>query len=157
RYSGKECDDFTSLYYYGYRYYAPWMGRWLSPDPVGPKDDLNLYQFVLGDPVNLIDPDGLESAPQKRPGVVTVMHVRSYSSDIPQERAQKVAVGNVLFQHPESGQWIEMTPAEARRFAAERGVDISLQILDRSVDERDLEKLSRDFKELLRAHAGAPS
>ena len=27
RYSGKECDGFTGLYYYGYRYYAPWMGR----------------------------------------------------------------------------------------------------------------------------------
>ena len=33
RYSGKERDDATGLYYYGYRYFAPWLGRWLSPDP----------------------------------------------------------------------------------------------------------------------------
>ena len=61
RYCGKEQDDATSLYYYGYRYLAPWLGRWLIPDPVGPEDDLNLYQFVLGDPVGNVDPDGLDT------------------------------------------------------------------------------------------------
>jgi RHS repeat-associated protein len=61
RYSGKECDDFTGLYDYGQRYYAPWMGRWLSPDPIGPEDDLNLYQFVRGEPVGNVDPTGLET------------------------------------------------------------------------------------------------
>jgi len=65
RYSAKENDTLTGLYYYGYRYYAPWAGRWLSPDPAGPDDDLNLYRFVLGDPVGNADPAGLDStAPQ---------------------------------------------------------------------------------------------
>ncbi len=59
RYSGKERDDNTGFYYYGYRYYAPWMGRWLSTDPIGPEDSLNLYQFVSNNPVNLVDPNGL--------------------------------------------------------------------------------------------------
>ncbi|MGE0992473.1 RHS repeat-associated core domain-containing protein [Bacillus sp. GMa5/2] len=31
-YSGKE-RDVTGLYYYGYRYYQPWAGRWLSASP----------------------------------------------------------------------------------------------------------------------------
>jgi RHS repeat-associated protein len=66
RYSGKECDDFTGLYYYGFRYYAPWMGRWLSPDPIGPEDDLNLYQFVIGDPVGNVDQDGLDTVEPQR-------------------------------------------------------------------------------------------
>lgn len=35
RYSGKERDA-TGLYYYGYRYYAPWLYRWLNPDPAAP-------------------------------------------------------------------------------------------------------------------------
>ncbi|MGN6105584.1 MAG: RHS repeat-associated core domain-containing protein [Kofleriaceae bacterium] len=61
RYSGKERDEATGLYDYGYRYYAPWIARWLSPDPIGPEDDLNLYQFVLGDPVGNVDEDGLET------------------------------------------------------------------------------------------------
>ncbi len=62
RYSGKECDDATGLYYYGYRYYAPWMCRWLSPDPLGTVDGLNLYQFVLGNPVVNVDPAGLQTS-----------------------------------------------------------------------------------------------
>lgn len=71
RYSGKERDDATSLYYYGHRYLAPWIGRWLSPDPSGPEDDLNLYQFVLGDPVGNIDEEGLDtSVPGFAPGEI---------------------------------------------------------------------------------------
>lgn len=33
RYAGKEHDDESGFYYYGARYYAPWLGRWTSPDP----------------------------------------------------------------------------------------------------------------------------
>jgi RHS repeat-associated protein len=58
RYSGKECDDSTGLYYYGARYYAPWLGRWMSPDPSGAVDGLNLYVFVGNNPVSRVDRDG---------------------------------------------------------------------------------------------------
>src|SRR3990167_642000 len=37
RYSGKERDA-SGLYYYGFRYYQPWLGRWLNPDPAGTGD-----------------------------------------------------------------------------------------------------------------------
>ena len=57
RYSGKERDA-TGLYYYGFRYYAPWLGRWINPDPAGTVDGLNLFRFVRGNPVSLLDPDG---------------------------------------------------------------------------------------------------
>ncbi|MDM3869428.1 RHS repeat-associated core domain-containing protein [Proteus faecis] len=57
RYSGKE-KDATGLYYYGYRYYQPWVGRWLSADPAGTIDGLNLYRMVRNNPVTLHDPDG---------------------------------------------------------------------------------------------------
>ncbi len=60
RYSGKERDS-TGLYYYGFRYYAPWLSRWISPDPAGSIDGLNLYKFVRNNPVTLIDNMGLES------------------------------------------------------------------------------------------------
>jgi RHS repeat-associated protein len=63
RFCGKERDDTTGLYYFGYRYYASWMGRWISPDPIGPKDDLNLYRYVRNNPVCLYDPDGLQGTP----------------------------------------------------------------------------------------------
>jgi RHS repeat-associated protein len=70
RYSGRERDDFTGLYYYGFRYLAPWMMRWLSPDPIGPSDDLNLYQFVRGNPVCNTDAEGLQSETLQRYGGV---------------------------------------------------------------------------------------
>lgn len=57
RYSGKEKDS-TGMYYYGYRYYQPWIGRWLSADPAGTIDGLNLYRMVRNNPVTLHDPDG---------------------------------------------------------------------------------------------------
>lgn len=59
RYSGKECDDSTGLYYYGARYYAPWLGRWLKPDPAGTVDGLNLFEFVGGNPVSHVDIGGM--------------------------------------------------------------------------------------------------
>ncbi|PDO89182.1 RHS repeat protein [Kosakonia pseudosacchari] len=62
RYSGKE-QDATGLYYYGYRYYQPWAGRWLSADPSGTLDGLNLFSMVHNNPVSLIDSDGRISLP----------------------------------------------------------------------------------------------
>jgi RHS repeat-associated protein len=58
RYSGKERDSVTGFYYYGFRYYAPWLGRWMSPDPAGTVDGLNLYAFVGGNPSSWVDGDG---------------------------------------------------------------------------------------------------
>ncbi|WP_234455678.1 RHS repeat protein [Kosakonia sp. LAM2021] len=63
RYSGKE-QDTTGLYYYGYRYYQPWAGRWLSADPADTVDGINLFRMVQNNPVTLEDNDGL--APGKR-------------------------------------------------------------------------------------------
>ncbi|CAI8852325.1 RHS repeat domain-containing protein [Pseudomonas serboccidentalis] len=62
RYSGKERDA-TGLYYYGFRYYIPWLQRWLNPDPAGIIDGPNLYRMVRNNPVTLVDGDG--RAPQK--------------------------------------------------------------------------------------------
>lgn len=58
RYSGKERDA-SGLYYYGQRYYAPWLQRWVSPDPAGPVDGLNLYCMVGNNPVRFVDHQGL--------------------------------------------------------------------------------------------------
>jgi insecticidal toxin complex protein TccC len=57
RYSGKEM-DVSGLYYYGARYYAPWLQRWVSADPAGDVDGLNLYGFVGNNPILFIDNDG---------------------------------------------------------------------------------------------------
>ncbi|MCG1041755.1 RHS repeat protein [Mycetohabitans sp. B8] len=60
RYSAKERDA-TGFYYYGFRYYAPWMGRWLNPDPAGTVDGLNLYRMVRNNPILMADVKGLKA------------------------------------------------------------------------------------------------
>jgi RHS repeat-associated protein len=42
-----------------YRNYDPGLGRWLSPDPIGLAGGDNLYVYVLNDPINFLDPNGL--------------------------------------------------------------------------------------------------
>jgi insecticidal toxin complex protein TccC len=58
RYSGKERDA-TGLYYYGYRYYAPWLQRWINPDPSGAVDSLNLFRVLRNSPISLREYSGL--------------------------------------------------------------------------------------------------
>ncbi|PDO87654.1 RHS repeat protein [Kosakonia pseudosacchari] len=67
RYSGKE-QDATGLYYYGYRYYQPWAGRWLSADPAGGIDGLNLFRMVRNNPVRYRDNNGLQ--PNENPASI---------------------------------------------------------------------------------------
>jgi RHS repeat-associated protein len=63
RYSGKERDDATGLYYYGARYYAPWLARWTSADPAGTVDGLNRYAFVGENPATHVDIGGMGKTP----------------------------------------------------------------------------------------------
>jgi len=63
RFTGKERDDETGLYYFGVRYYAAWLGRWTSTDPGGFVDGLNLYVYVRNNPVNGVDELGYETEP----------------------------------------------------------------------------------------------
>jgi len=62
RYSGKERDA-TGLYYYGYRYYAPWLQRWVNPDPAWYVDGLNLFRVLRNSPVSLREYTGLSPVP----------------------------------------------------------------------------------------------
>ncbi|CAC9536018.1 hypothetical protein [uncultured Gammaproteobacteria bacterium] len=58
RYTGKERDDSSGLSYYGARYLAPWLTRWISPDSAGAVDGLNLYVYVGNNPLKYTDPTG---------------------------------------------------------------------------------------------------
>jgi RHS repeat-associated protein len=55
RFSTKYVDDETGLYYYGYRYYTPEIGRWMNRDPIEEDGGVNLYGFVGSDGVNESD------------------------------------------------------------------------------------------------------
>jgi RHS repeat-associated protein len=69
KFTGKERDTESGLDYFGARYYASGMGRFMSPDwaakaepvPYSKLDDpqtLNLYSYVRNNPLSGVDPDG---------------------------------------------------------------------------------------------------
>ena len=63
KYCGKERDEETGLYYYGARYYAAWIGRFVSVDPLQFKyPHYTPYQYAGNKPISYIDLDGLEEA-----------------------------------------------------------------------------------------------
>ncbi|CAN5141189.1 hypothetical protein BH09MYX1_BH09MYX1_32750 [soil metagenome] len=62
RFTGKEDDVEVGLQYFGARYYAPNLGRWLSPDPLmvhGVGPELDVYSYVGGRADSAVDPNGL--------------------------------------------------------------------------------------------------
>ena len=59
RYTGMERDEETGLQCHGVRYYAVWLGRWTSADPIGLGDGVNRYGYCHGRPVGGRDPGGM--------------------------------------------------------------------------------------------------
>ena len=78
-FTGHATDVATGLTYMQQRYYDPEIGRFLSPDPVGPEEDFinhfNRYNYALNNPMRYTDPDG--GAPN-RGGVTTGYAVYKY-------------------------------------------------------------------------------
>ncbi|MBI3798460.1 MAG: toxin [Deltaproteobacteria bacterium] len=63
RYTGKERDEETGFSYHEVRYYAAWLGRWVAVDPIGIEDGLNLYVYVVNNPIGHVDLTGTENTP----------------------------------------------------------------------------------------------
>ncbi|MBI3949254.1 MAG: hypothetical protein HY314_02200 [Acidobacteria bacterium] len=59
-YTGRELDAESGMYYYRHRYYDPAIGRFSTEDPIGLSGGINFYAYVGNNPVNWIDPFGLE-------------------------------------------------------------------------------------------------
>jgi RHS repeat-associated protein len=59
RFTGREFDTETGLYFDRARYFDPTTGRFVSEDPIGFNGGMNFYRYVRNSPVNLNDPFGL--------------------------------------------------------------------------------------------------
>ena len=57
---GEFIDEDSGLYNYGFRFYNPSLGRWLSRDPKGEEGGLNFYAMVKNNSINIVDFLGLE-------------------------------------------------------------------------------------------------
>jgi RHS repeat-associated protein len=76
RFCSKERDSESGLYYYGARYYVPWLCRFISCDPkVGETPQQSPYNYCNNNPINLIDPDGQQAVePNDPPPVQNPQH-----------------------------------------------------------------------------------
>jgi RHS repeat-associated protein len=80
RFSSKRSDASTNLVYYGRRFYMPLLGRWLTPDPAGFTDGMNLYAFVHNDPLTHFDEYGLFGYGQTKSNSWNGIASRSYQT-----------------------------------------------------------------------------
>ncbi|WFO15790.1 hypothetical protein M601_018995 [Cellulophaga baltica 4] len=60
RYTGMERDAESGLNYHSARYYLPWLGRWLSADPIGIGGGVNVFQYLNSTPICLSDKKGTQ-------------------------------------------------------------------------------------------------
>ncbi len=65
-FTGKEHDEESGLYYHGARYYASWLRKWVSCDPIGKEGGTNQYCYVVCNPMRFTDSTGLQ--PSSDPG-----------------------------------------------------------------------------------------
>jgi RHS repeat-associated protein len=61
RFAGKERDEENGFTYFGARYYTPWLSIWISPDPAGLSDGINIYSYVRNSPANAVDAGGTQT------------------------------------------------------------------------------------------------
>jgi len=64
---GQYYDTETGKHYNYFRDYDPVVGRYVESDPIGLRGGMNTYAYVLGDPLNRIDPLGLDGETVKVP------------------------------------------------------------------------------------------
>jgi len=65
RFPGQIAEDGSSLYYNVFRWYRGAWGRYTQSDPVGLKAGVNMYEYVMSNPVAFTDPTGLRCCPKR--------------------------------------------------------------------------------------------
>jgi insecticidal toxin complex protein TccC len=148
RYSGKE-RDVTGLYYYGARYYAPWLQRWLNPDPAGDVDGLNFYRFVRNGPVNFVDRKGYA------PGLFDFL---LESKDI-RERVEQRGMDNITTHLPETALAIKVAFIELKKIliytlSELEGENFNVEVAQHffgvgQVTQKNIEYLRKGYQQML--------
>ncbi|HEV2375326.1 MAG TPA: SpvB/TcaC N-terminal domain-containing protein [Streptosporangiaceae bacterium] len=116
RFTGKERDTESGLYYHGARYYIPWLGRWASCDQPGVSDDQSPYCYAADNPLRYNDPTGLDPNDLLSPDQVGEGPDYSYQAVNPDTgKYVKVASGGPMVINGES-----VAPQQYKSYVAPR-------------------------------------
>ena len=111
RFSTKQFDAETGLGYWGYRYYSPGLGRWISRDPIGERGDSALCRYCGNRSPSAVDPLGLQHDPASQPCChycgpdVTEFLLHLINNAITNLRKSRLAGTWWLFEHGEQLDW----------------------------------------------------
>lgn len=145
RHTGKERDEENGLYYHGARYYVPWLGRWIKPDPIGIADRVNAFVYAGSNPSKFSDPTGTQCDPT----IATcpeLMGTWSYSEPVP----NKASLGhNVQRDHPiqQSLRREQRGGRYNRQVSAQRGELTVLVETGRGYFHTEVGRYQREIKE----------
>ena len=109
RYTGKERDEESGLYYHGARYYAPWVARWVNSDPMELADGLNLYKYARNNPVRFADITGMQSDEKPFFAGASLTFETSRSSEEVVQRGEANISLNFLGQRTLALRWESVT------------------------------------------------
>ena len=97
RHTGKERDEETGFTYHGARYYAEWLGRWTSVDPIGISGGLNVYSYVSNKPTVKVDLDGKD---EKKKELSFWEKARIVASEAKKAARDRFVASSELVRHP---------------------------------------------------------
>ena len=141
RFSGKECDSAESgMYYFGARYYAPWMARWISCDPVFIAEDSNLFTYVSSNPLGYVDAEGESKANAADRAAAALEIGLDYLGDV-----GRSINNHVRKRHDQGGRNTNKTknskPGESKKLA-----ERTLKGADRVTEEGSRFRFEKQFK-----------
>ncbi|MCB9157644.1 MAG: VCBS repeat-containing protein [Caldilineaceae bacterium] len=130
RYTGKERDEESGFYYHGARYYAQWLGRWTSCDPIGIFESTNLFVFTLNSPNNRTDQNGQSSAQAVESGLNIKIHNTTEHS-IPKDQARQIEEGfEAKFSFLKNTAHIDASLSKTETEKSDSAVDIKVFLVD---------------------------
>jgi RHS repeat-associated protein len=144
-FTAREKDPETGLYYYRARYYDPKAGRFISKDPIGfAGGDANLFKYAQNNPINRIDPSGLDWIYSQSTGQLYYQPPASAGGGPPQPIATGYSGNGAGLNNPAmqdvpnvgpipQGTWI-IGPQEDNRTGSGHSLPASMRLTPQDVD-----------------------
>ena len=144
RYAGRERDEESGLDYSQARYYAPWLARWISPDPLTVLSlgaDLNPYVYAGNRPLATADLSGLDGqSPSASSSAAPESEGGMCSEDAPACMPDSPPSGPVASIDPSlqlSGQTSQAEPSQMSSSAKTPAPQDPIQVAFRNMQEID--------------------